>query len=159
MEKAEEVQKINSSLWMYTHYLTGSVLLCVSGEPSSDAATQAGVHSLVESLCGLQGERSKLRGELRLLHSQLEQKERDRHSRIQAFQLQVRRCQTAYAPYLFQGRNNGEACMKSSHSVSSIIHLRQNYCMWPFMKVKWLFWACAIVEINYCRVIIHMLPF
>lgn len=45
---------------------------------------------LVESLYGLQGERSKLRGELRLLHSQLEQKEKDRHSRIQAFQQQVR---------------------------------------------------------------------
>lgn len=59
------------------------------GESSSDAGTQAGVHRLVESLYGLQGERSKLRGELRLLHSQLEQKERDRHSRIQAFQQQV----------------------------------------------------------------------
>ncbi|TWW79284.1 Kinesin-like protein KIFC3 [Takifugu flavidus] len=59
------------------------------GEPSGDAGMQAGVHSLVESLYGLQGERSKLRGELRLLHSQLEQKERDRHSRIQAFQQQI----------------------------------------------------------------------
>ncbi|KAM9352766.1 kinesin-like protein KIFC3 [Symphorus nematophorus] len=59
------------------------------GESSSDAETQAGVHRLVESLYGLQGERSKLRGELRLLHSQLEQKERDRHSRIQAFQQQI----------------------------------------------------------------------
>ncbi|XP_039661053.1 kinesin-like protein KIFC3 isoform X1 [Perca fluviatilis] len=59
------------------------------GESSSDAGTQAGVHRLVESLYGLQGERSKLRGELRLLHSQLEQKERDRHSRIQAFQQQI----------------------------------------------------------------------
>uniref|UniRef100_H3DM29 Kinesin-like protein n=1 Tax=Tetraodon nigroviridis TaxID=99883 RepID=H3DM29_TETNG len=44
---------------------------------------------MVESLYGLQGERSKLRGELRLLHSQLEQKDRDRHSRIQAFQQQI----------------------------------------------------------------------
>ncbi|XP_028281557.1 kinesin-like protein KIFC3 isoform X2 [Parambassis ranga] len=59
------------------------------GECSSDAGTQAGVHRLVESLYGLQGERSKLRGELRLLHSQLEQKERDRHCRIQAFQQQI----------------------------------------------------------------------
>ncbi|XP_070822462.1 kinesin-like protein KIFC3 [Chaetodon trifascialis] len=59
------------------------------GEPSGDAGTQAGVHRLVESLYGLQGERSKLRGELRLLHSQLEQKERDRHSRIQTFQQQI----------------------------------------------------------------------
>ncbi|GAA6227094.1 kinesin-like protein KIFC3 [Lates japonicus] len=59
------------------------------GESSSDAGAQAGVHRLVESLYGLQGERSKLRGELRLLHSQLEQKERDRHSRIQAFQQQI----------------------------------------------------------------------
>lgn len=65
---------------------------CPEGEPSSDAGTQAGVHMLVESLYGLQGERSKLRGELRLLHSQLEQKERDRHSRIQAFQQQVPGC-------------------------------------------------------------------
>ncbi|KAG7276040.1 hypothetical protein CRUP_004437 [Coryphaenoides rupestris] len=43
---------------------------------------------LVESLYGLQGERSRLRGELRLLHSQLEEKEQDRHSRILAFQQQ-----------------------------------------------------------------------
>ncbi|KAE8288731.1 Kinesin-like protein KIFC3 [Larimichthys crocea] len=57
--------------------------------PSSEAGTQAGLHRLVESLYGLQGERSKLRGELRLLHSQLEQKEKDRHSRIQAFQQQI----------------------------------------------------------------------
>ncbi|XP_037641518.1 kinesin-like protein KIFC3 [Sebastes umbrosus] len=59
------------------------------GESSSDAGTQPGVHRLVESLYGLQGERSKLRGELRLLHSQLEQKEKDRHSRIQAFHQQI----------------------------------------------------------------------
>ncbi|KAM4600314.1 kinesin-like protein KIFC3 [Polymixia lowei] len=59
------------------------------GESSSDAGSHAGLHSLVESLYGLQGERSKLRGELRLLHSQLEQKEQDRHSRIQAFQQQI----------------------------------------------------------------------
>lgn len=62
------------------------------GESSSDVATQAGVHRLVESLYGLQDERSKLRCELRLLHSQLEQKERDRHCRIQAFQQQVDAC-------------------------------------------------------------------
>lgn len=68
------------------------VSLCSPGESSSDAGTQAGVHSLVESLNDLQGERSKLRGELRLLHSQLEQKERDRHTRIQAFQQQVDSC-------------------------------------------------------------------
>ncbi|XP_056300990.1 kinesin-like protein KIFC3 isoform X2 [Pseudoliparis swirei] len=59
------------------------------GESSSDAGTQAGVHRLVESLSGLQGERSQLRGELRLLHSQLEQKEKDRHYRIQAFEQQI----------------------------------------------------------------------
>ncbi|XP_042345959.1 kinesin-like protein KIFC3 isoform X2 [Plectropomus leopardus] len=59
------------------------------GESSNDAGTQAGVHRLVESLYSLQGERSKLRGELRLLQSQLEQKEKDRHSRIQAFQQQI----------------------------------------------------------------------
>ncbi|XP_041843275.1 kinesin-like protein KIFC3 isoform X2 [Melanotaenia boesemani] len=58
-------------------------------ESNSGGVTQAGVHRLVESLCGLQGERSKLRGELHLLHSQLEQKEKDRHSRIQAFQQQI----------------------------------------------------------------------
>ncbi|KAM6994178.1 kinesin-like protein KIFC3 isoform 2-T2 [Tautogolabrus adspersus] len=44
---------------------------------------------LVESLYGLQGERSKLRGELHLLHSQLEQQNKDRNSRIQAFQQQI----------------------------------------------------------------------
>ncbi|XP_017281995.1 kinesin-like protein KIFC3 [Kryptolebias marmoratus] len=60
------------------------------GECSSLGGPQAaGVHRLVESLQGLQGERSKLRGELRLLHSQLEQKEKDRHARIQAFQQQI----------------------------------------------------------------------
>uniref|UniRef100_A0A3B4TS73 Kinesin-like protein KIFC3 n=1 Tax=Seriola dumerili TaxID=41447 RepID=A0A3B4TS73_SERDU len=58
-------------------------------EAISHQQAQAGVHQLVESLYGLQGERSKLRGELRLLHSQLEQKEKDRHSRIQAFQQQI----------------------------------------------------------------------
>ncbi|XP_018596147.2 kinesin-like protein KIFC3 [Scleropages formosus] len=50
---------------------------------------QAGLHKLVESLCGLQGERSQLRGELRLLHAQLEQKDQDRHVRAQAFQQQI----------------------------------------------------------------------
>ncbi|KAJ4931518.1 hypothetical protein JOQ06_025813 [Pogonophryne albipinna] len=58
-------------------------------ESIGDAGTQAGVHRLVESLYGLQGERSKLRGELRLLHSQLEEKDLDRHSRIQTFQQQI----------------------------------------------------------------------
>uniref|UniRef100_A0A3Q4HHE9 Kinesin-like protein KIFC3 n=1 Tax=Neolamprologus brichardi TaxID=32507 RepID=A0A3Q4HHE9_NEOBR len=57
--------------------------------PSPLSEAQAGVHRLVQSLHGLQGERSRLRGELRLLHSQLEQKERDRHSRIQTFQQQI----------------------------------------------------------------------
>ncbi|XP_031429763.1 kinesin-like protein KIFC3 [Clupea harengus] len=50
---------------------------------------KAGLHTLVESLCGLQGERSQLRGELRLLHTQLEQKELDRHTKVQAFQQQI----------------------------------------------------------------------
>lgn len=59
------------------------------GESSSDTATQGGLHKLVESLYGLQSERSKLRGELRFLHSQLEQNERDRYSKIQAFQQQI----------------------------------------------------------------------
>uniref|UniRef100_M4AI28 Si:ch211-257p13.3 n=1 Tax=Xiphophorus maculatus TaxID=8083 RepID=M4AI28_XIPMA len=61
----------------------------LSEECSSDVGNPAGLQRLVESLYGLQGERSKLRGELRLLHSQLEQKERDRHTRIQAFQQQI----------------------------------------------------------------------
>ncbi|KAJ0000347.1 hypothetical protein NQD34_012189 [Periophthalmus magnuspinnatus] len=59
------------------------------GECSGDSAAQGGVHLLVESLYGLQSERSRLRGELRLLHSQLEQKDKDRYSRIQAFQQQI----------------------------------------------------------------------
>ncbi|XP_034030844.1 kinesin-like protein KIFC3 isoform X2 [Thalassophryne amazonica] len=62
-----------------------------TSSPLSEGAScrDAGVHRLVESLSSLQGERSKLRGELRLLHSQLEQKERDRHSHVQAFQQQI----------------------------------------------------------------------
>ncbi|XP_073667741.1 kinesin-like protein KIFC3 isoform X1 [Paramisgurnus dabryanus] len=52
-------------------------------------ASPAGLHKLVQSLCGLQGERSQLRGELRTLHSQLEQRERDRHTKVQAFQQQI----------------------------------------------------------------------
>uniref|UniRef100_A0A8C6STV4 Kinesin-like protein n=1 Tax=Neogobius melanostomus TaxID=47308 RepID=A0A8C6STV4_9GOBI len=59
------------------------------GECSSDSGTQGGVHQLVQSLHSLQSEKSNLRGELRLLHSQLEQKERDRYSRIQGFQQQI----------------------------------------------------------------------
>ncbi|XP_020504197.2 kinesin-like protein KIFC3 [Labrus bergylta] len=54
-----------------------------------ESSSHGGVHRLVESLYGLQGERSKLRGELHLLHSQLEQQDKDRHSRIQAFQQQI----------------------------------------------------------------------
>ncbi|KAM9783240.1 kinesin-like protein KIFC3 [Neosynchiropus ocellatus] len=69
-------------------------LLCTPGPPSEgerscDGGAQAGVHRLVESLSGLQGERSRLRGELRLLRSQLEQKDRDRLSRVQASQQQI----------------------------------------------------------------------
>uniref|UniRef100_A0A3Q2QUG2 Kinesin-like protein n=1 Tax=Fundulus heteroclitus TaxID=8078 RepID=A0A3Q2QUG2_FUNHE len=66
-----------------------AAFLSFKQETEKRRATPSGVHRLVESLYGLQGERSKLRGELRLLHSQLEQKERDRHSRIQAFQEQI----------------------------------------------------------------------
>ena len=58
-------------------------------DSSLDSGGLVGVHSLVESLYGLQGERSRLRGELRLMHSQLEDKEQDRNSRILAFQQQV----------------------------------------------------------------------
>lgn len=93
---------------------------------------QAGVHSLVESLYGLQGERSKLRGELRLLHSQLEQKERDRHSRVQAFQQQVQCCKTAEAPYLFQEQNNGETLLLCPCHQLFI----QDEITVPFMNVK-----------------------
>ncbi|KAF7708451.1 kinesin-like protein KIFC3 [Silurus meridionalis] len=58
--------------------------------PSPDNETGSpGLHKLVQSLCGLQGERSLLRGELRLLHSQLEQREQERHSKVQAFQQQI----------------------------------------------------------------------
>lgn len=64
------------------------VCLCV-GEYMLPASSPVGLHKLVQSLCGLQGERSQLRGELRSLHSQLEQRERDRHTKVQAFQQQV----------------------------------------------------------------------
>ncbi|XP_062387472.1 kinesin-like protein KIFC3 [Sardina pilchardus] len=59
------------------------------GVDACGGAGKAGLHTLVESLCGLQGERSQLRAELRLLHSQLEQKELDRHAKVQAFQQQI----------------------------------------------------------------------
>ncbi|KAL2102016.1 hypothetical protein ACEWY4_003777 [Coilia grayii] len=59
------------------------------GESVEASGGKAGLHSLVESLCGLQGERSQLRGELRLLHSQLEQRDMDRHAKVQAFQQQI----------------------------------------------------------------------
>ncbi|XP_059908969.1 kinesin-like protein KIFC3 [Gadus macrocephalus] len=58
-------------------------------ESSISSGGLVGVQSLVESLYGLQGERSRLRGELRLMHSQLEDKEQDRNSRILAFQQQI----------------------------------------------------------------------
>lgn len=64
------------------------VCLCV-GEYMLPAASPVGLHKLVQSLCGLQGERSQLRGELRSLHFQLEQREQDRHTKVQAFQQQV----------------------------------------------------------------------
>ncbi|KAF4103420.1 hypothetical protein G5714_016303 [Onychostoma macrolepis] len=59
------------------------------GDYTLPAASPVGLHKLVQSLCGLQVEKSQLRGELRLLHSQLEQRERDRHTNIQAFQQQI----------------------------------------------------------------------
>ena len=68
------------------------------GECGADVpGAGAGLHRLVESLYGLQGEKSQLRGELRLLHSQLEQREQDRHSRVQVFQHQVQSITHAYA--------------------------------------------------------------
>ncbi|KAI1886213.1 hypothetical protein AGOR_G00211680 [Albula goreensis] len=66
-----------------------SPLLEPEGECGPAPGAQGGLHKLVESLCGLQGERSQLRGELRSLHTQLEQKDQDRHSRVQAFQQQI----------------------------------------------------------------------
>ncbi|XP_051577430.1 kinesin-like protein KIFC3 [Myxocyprinus asiaticus] len=59
------------------------------GECMLPSGSPAGLHKLVQSLCGLQGERSQLRGELRLLHSQLEQRERDRYTKVQSFQQQI----------------------------------------------------------------------
>lgn len=64
------------------------MFVCV-GDCMLPAASPVGLHKLVQSLCGLQVEKSQLRGELRLLHSQLEQRERDRHTNVQAFQQQV----------------------------------------------------------------------
>uniref|UniRef100_A0AAZ3SEA0 Kinesin-like protein n=1 Tax=Oncorhynchus tshawytscha TaxID=74940 RepID=A0AAZ3SEA0_ONCTS len=68
----------------YTPSTPGSDGECGADVPGAGA----GLHRLVESLYGLQGEKSQLRGELRLLHSQLEQREQDRHSRVQVFQHQ-----------------------------------------------------------------------
>ncbi|XP_016122602.1 kinesin-like protein KIFC3 [Sinocyclocheilus grahami] len=59
------------------------------GDCMLPAASPVKLHKLVQSLCGLQVEKSQLRGELRLLHSQLEQRERDRHTKVQAFQQQI----------------------------------------------------------------------
>ncbi|XP_016337667.1 kinesin-like protein KIFC3 isoform X1 [Sinocyclocheilus anshuiensis] len=59
------------------------------GDCMLPAASPVGLHKLVQSLCGLQVEKSQLRGELRLLHSKLEQRERDRHTNVQAFQQQI----------------------------------------------------------------------
>ncbi|XP_035269391.1 kinesin-like protein KIFC3 [Anguilla anguilla] len=66
-----------------------SPLLETEGECGATSGAQGGLHKLVESLCGLQGERSQLKGELRSLHTQLEQKDQDRHSRVLAFQQQI----------------------------------------------------------------------
>ncbi|XP_072536751.1 kinesin-like protein KIFC3 isoform X2 [Salminus brasiliensis] len=60
-----------------------------SPSPDSEAGSPAGLHELVQSVCGLQGERRQLRVELNLLHSQLEQREQDKHSKVQAFQQQI----------------------------------------------------------------------
>ncbi|XP_036452458.1 kinesin-like protein KIFC3 [Colossoma macropomum] len=60
-----------------------------SPSPDSDNCSPSGLHKLVQSVCGLQGERRQLRVELGLLHSQLEQREQDKHSKVQAFQQQI----------------------------------------------------------------------
>ncbi|KAL4646938.1 kinesin-like protein KIFC3 [Arapaima gigas] len=49
----------------------------------------AQLHRLLEALRELQGERNQLRGEVQVLHTQLEQKEQERHTRAQAFQQQI----------------------------------------------------------------------
>ncbi|XP_053743724.1 kinesin-like protein KIFC3 isoform X2 [Synchiropus splendidus] len=59
------------------------------GPLSEGECSGGGVHRLVESLSALQGEKSRLRGELRLLHSQLEQTDGDRLARVQAFEQQI----------------------------------------------------------------------
>ncbi|KAJ8288134.1 hypothetical protein COCON_G00007930 [Conger conger] len=69
--------------------LQQSPLLETEGESDAAPGAQGGLHKLVESLCGLQGERSQLKGELRSLHTELEKKDQDRHSRVQAFQQQI----------------------------------------------------------------------
>ncbi|XP_076826891.1 kinesin-like protein KIFC3 [Brachyhypopomus gauderio] len=69
--------------------LEEAVALQQGPSPDGHEGSPAGLHKLVQSLCGLQGERSQLRGELRLLHAQLEQREHDRHSKVQAFQQQI----------------------------------------------------------------------
>ncbi|KAJ8290722.1 hypothetical protein GJAV_G00016720 [Gymnothorax javanicus] len=66
-----------------------SLPLETEGEQGTASGAQGGLHKLLESLCGLQGERSQLKGELQSLHTQLEQKDQDRHSRVQAFQQQI----------------------------------------------------------------------
>ncbi|KAM9404221.1 kinesin-like protein KIFC3 [Salvelinus alpinus] len=73
----------------YTPSTPGSDGECGADVPGAGPGAGAGLHRLVESLYGLQGEKSQLRGELRLLHSQLEQREQDRHSRVQVFQHQI----------------------------------------------------------------------
>ncbi|XP_060777745.1 kinesin-like protein KIFC3 [Neoarius graeffei] len=70
------------------HSLEEAIAQQQTPSPDNDTGSP-GLHKLVQSLCGLQGERSVLRGELRLLHSQLEQREQDRHSKVQAFQQQI----------------------------------------------------------------------
>nr|XP_023680070.1 kinesin-like protein KIFC3 isoform X1 [Paramormyrops kingsleyae] len=60
-----------------------------AGEYGPEPGFQAGLHRLVESLCGLQGERSRMCGELHSLHCQLEQSEQERHARGQACQQQI----------------------------------------------------------------------
>ncbi|XP_022530067.1 kinesin-like protein KIFC3 isoform X2 [Astyanax mexicanus] len=60
-----------------------------SPSPDSEVDSPAGLHKLVQSVCGLQGERRQLRVELNLLHSQLEQREQDKHTKVLAFQQQI----------------------------------------------------------------------
>ena len=92
-------------------------------ESSISSGGLAGVQSLVASLYGLQGGRSRLRGELHLMHSQLEDKEQDRNSRILAFQQQV--------GDMLSISSLGECCMQCS----TIVLYKFYFFFLPFLFI------------------------